>query len=84
MAVRRRSGGHCEAQSKHCTGEAAHFHHRKLRRHKDQSVVNCLHVCSACHRHIHDDTGKAYLMGWLVRSFDDPAAVPIKRGSRGC
>lgn len=83
MAVRRRSGGRCEVESSVCTGEAAHFHHRKLRRHKDQREVNCLHACSPCHTHIHGNVGKAKLMGWLVSEWDDPATVPVKRGSGG-
>lgn len=80
LAVRRRSGGRCEAGSKHCSGPAAHLHHRKLRRHKDHSVVNALHVCRACHEHIHANPGVAYLMGWLVHEWADPAQVPAKRG----
>lgn len=81
MAVRRRSGGVCEANSGACTRTASHFHHRKLRRHRDHTAINCMYVCAACHRQIHDVMGEAaYLMGWLVRSWDDPAAIPIKRG----
>ena len=79
--VRRRSGGRCEVQSKVCTGKAAEFHHRKLRRHKDHRDVNCLHACLACHDHIHDNPTKSYLMGWLVHEWMDPALVPVKRGS---
>lgn len=82
MFVRRRSGGRCEVASRHCTGDASHFHHRKLRRHKDHSSANCLYVCAPCHRYIHDQMGEAaYLMGWLVHSWDDPAVVPVKHGS---
>ena len=84
MSVRRRSGGRCETHSRACTGEAHHFHHRKLRRHKDHSAVNCLHVCTSCHRYIHDVMGEAaYLMGWLVRSFEDPAEIPVRKGEGG-
>lgn len=79
MAVRRRSAGRCESRLAVCTGDAAHFHHRKLRRHKDHSVVNCLHVCSACHTDIHAHPTKSYLMGLLVHSWLDPADVPVRR-----
>jgi 5-methylcytosine-specific restriction endonuclease McrA len=80
LAVRLRSGGKCEVKSRVCTGDAAHFHHRKLRRHKDHSAVNCLHACRACHDHIHANPSKAYLMGWLVHEWLDPAEVMVKRG----
>lgn len=83
LAARRRSGGRCEVRSNVCNGVAAHFHHRKLRRHKDQRLVNLLHACDSCHRHIHDNVGVSYLMGWLVHSYDDPAVVPARHGTRG-
>lgn len=82
--VRARSGGRCEAISKVCTGTAAHFHHRQSRKHKDQRPVNCLHVCSSCHDHIHavDGSGsitKSRLLGWIVPSWADPADIPVKK-----
>lgn len=84
LAVRRRSKERCETESVVCTGAAEHFHHRKLRRHKDHSAINCLHVCRACHFYIHDQMGNAaYLMGWLVHSWDDPASIPARKGGGG-
>ena len=83
MAIRHRSGGRCEVQWSGCVEVASHFHHRKLRRHKDQSEVNCLHACQPCHTAIHANPGKAYLMGVLVHAWDDPALIPVKRGSGG-
>lgn len=81
MAMRFRSGGACEVQSKVCTGEAQVFHHRQSRARKDQRPVNGLHACDACHKHIHAEVGKARLMGWIVPSWFDPADVPVKRGA---
>ena len=81
VAARRRSGGRCEAKLRVCTETAAHFHHRKLRRHKDHTLANCLHVCSACHDHIHANPTKAYLMGMLVHEWLDPGEVPVKYGA---
>jgi hypothetical protein len=79
--VRRRSGNRCEVRAgEHCTGRAAHFHHRKLRRHGDHGAANCLHVCLECHVHLHANPAKAELMGWIVRSHLDPAAVPVRYG----
>lgn len=80
--VRRRSGGRCEAQTRVCTGEAAHFHHRKSRSSKDQRAVNALHLCSACHAHIHANVAKSRMCGWIVPSWADPAEVPVRRGGR--
>lgn len=79
--VRRRSGNRCEARATGCTGDAHHFHHRKLRGHGDHSVENCLHVCASCHGHIHARPAKSYLMGWLVHAWQEPRDVLIKRGS---
>jgi predicted metal-binding protein len=81
MFVRRRSGGKCEVGSSVCTEKAAHFHHRKLRRHKDNSSINCLYACQPCHTLIHDKVQMSYLLGWLVHSWDDPAEIPVKRGA---
>lgn len=81
VQARVRSGGICEAGSSACTGKAAHFHHRKLRRFKDHSIQNCLHVCAPCHRWIHDEEPEvARMMGWLLNSWDDPAERPILKG----
>lgn len=85
--VRRRSGNWCEVRAAEvCTGQAAEFHHRKLRRHGDNREVNCLHVCDPCHDHVHGvdgrgSIGKSRLMGWIVHSMLDPAEVPVRRGS---
>jgi hypothetical protein len=83
MTVRARSGGNCEVGTENCTGTATHFHHRKLRRHKDQRPVNALHCCSTCHGVIHANVAKSYLLGWLVQSFMDPAEVKVVRAHVG-
>lgn len=83
LAVRRRSGGRCEARTTVCTDTAHAFHHRKGRGSKDQREVNCLHLCHECHRHIHANPTKSYLMGWLVHSYSDPADMPVRRGDGG-
>lgn len=80
MGARRRSGGRCEIRTAVCTGEAAHFHHRKLRASKDHSLVNCLHLCRACHDRVHAHPTTAYLMGWLVHAWEDPMEIPVKVG----
>lgn len=80
MQARLRSGGVCEVGSEKCTGTAYHFHHRKLRRHKDHSLANCLYACPKCHQYIHAEVLLSYLMGWLVQEWLHPADVMVKRG----
>lgn len=80
MAVRRRSGGRCEAGASPCTGHAQHFHHRKLRRAKDHTEANCLHVCNACHMFMHENRLLAYAMGWIVHQHHEPHEIVVKRG----
>jgi hypothetical protein len=83
VKARRRSGGICEAGSLACTGKAAHFHHRKLRRFKDHSLINCLHVCAPCHQFIHDEHPEiARMFAWLLNSWDDPAELLPLKGDR--
>jgi hypothetical protein len=82
VKARLRSQGVCEVGSSACTGSAAHFHHRKLRRFKDHSLVNCLHACSACHALIHDQPELSYMMGWMVRSWQEPVEHLPKKGER--
>lgn len=82
-AVRVRSGNRCEANLKGCTGRLEHFHHRQSRSHKDQRPVNCLAVCSSCHRSIHSLVSKSKLMGLIVSSWQDPAEIPVMRGDGG-
>ncbi len=64
----------CELRLDGCWGTATDTHHRKLRRHKDGSV---LRLCVPCHRYIHDHPKESYERGWLVHSWDDTAEVPV-------
>jgi len=83
VAARLRSDGICEAGSSVCNGKAVHFHHRKLRAHKDHTLVNCLHVCRGCHIFFHDqEPGTAYMMGWLVHSWQEPRDHLPMKGDR--
>lgn len=80
MQARLRSKGICEAGTQVCTGSAAHMHHRKLRRFKDHTLVNCLFVCSSCHQYIHANPLLSLQMGWLVNSWDEPVQIVPKKG----
>ena len=77
--VDHRSQGMCELAGPRCLGRASHFHHRQLRRHSLHTAPNCLHLCSACHNHVHNRGDLAYQPGWLVHSWDDPADIPVYR-----
>lgn len=54
---------------------AVHRHHRKLRRHKDESPENILEVGVELHDAIHRNVALAYEHGLLVHSWDDPAEI---------
>lgn len=71
-AVRRRSGGTCEASIPQagCAKLARHLHHRKMRSAGgDDTEENLLHVCWKCHHYIHHAGQESYDQGWLVRSW---------------
>ena len=55
---------------------AIHKHHRKLRRHGDESPANILEVGVELHDAIHRHPALAYEYGMLVHSWDDPAEIP--------
>ena len=75
--------GPCEARTDVCTGRAQHMHHRKLRSQggKDEAS-NYLSCCSSCHGFIHARPAWSYERGLLVRSYQDPAEVPVTREVR--
>lgn len=76
--VRERSGGFCEARLEGCNGRAVHLHHRQRRSQRGADIPeNLLHVCASCHDAVHRIGERAYRLGLLVRSSDDPAAVPV-------
>jgi len=61
-----------------CGRPAIHTHHRKLRSQGgDESAENLLRVCLECHTRIHAEPAEAYANGWLVKSFQNPAEVPV-------
>lgn len=75
-AVKRRSGGRCEAQVV-CGGRrAVHMHHRRRAGRLDFDA-NLLHLCLKCHEWIHANPAESYLGGLLVHSWADPATVPV-------
>ena len=71
-AVRRRSRGICEVGCEVCTGEAQHFHHRKMRSAGgSHSERNGLDTCWACHDFLHANPELSYEHGWLLHSWEN-------------
>jgi hypothetical protein len=55
-----------------------HKHHRKRRSQGgDDSPVNTITIPSALHDWIHANPEKAYDLGLLVKSYDDPAEISV-------
>ena len=75
-------------RDRHCVkcgkplSEPVAVHHRKLRKHggKDE-ITNLIALCSPCHNiapgSVHQNPRISYDNGWLVHSWDDPAACPV-------
>lgn len=76
-AVHHRSGGWCECG---CGRPAQHIHHRRMRsqggRHE---LVNLLDLSLHCHEQAHANPERSYALGLIVRSWCDPADVPVIR-----
>ena len=76
-----RAGGLCEARcAPQCRIWGFWCHHRLLRRHGNHSTVNGLLVCTPCHQLIHTAGRAAYDAGLLVRSWANPADIPVTPG----
>jgi hypothetical protein len=55
------------------------LHHRRLRSQGGRDAVdNLVWIHDACHRWTHDHPARAYDLGWIVRSWADPAEVPVR------
>lgn len=69
--VRGRSKGWCEIRvPRVCEGRAVEFHHKLMRSQGGPDTPeNLAHACTACHMYVHRNTGWAYKVGWLIRSF---------------
>ena len=80
-AIELRARGLCEARcSRSCRTVGDQAHHRKLRRHKDNTVDNGLWVCNVCHELIHRAGEVAYDRGLLVHWWDTPGDIAVEAG----
>ena len=58
---------------------ATHRHHRKRRSQGgDDSPTNILLLPQEVHAWVHDNPDKAYKLGWLVKSHDDPTEISVQ------
>ena len=56
-----------------------HRHHRKRRSQGgDDSPTNILLLPQEVHAWVHDNPDKAYELGWLVKSHDDPTEISVQ------
>lgn len=83
-AVKRRSGGLCEACG---VAEAIHWHHRINQGQGGAwATANGMHVCLACHNWIGDFPTSASVLGWHLEPWHDrdgnltrdPAVEPLR------
>jgi len=81
-ALLERSKGACEVRWPGvCTGNAVHRHHRKMGRGRgsQDGVEDLLHVCYACHSHLHLHPKTSYTAGYLVSRYRNAGKVPVSR-----
>lgn len=75
--VKARDGGKCVI----CGAPATNLHHRKPRKHGDNTPANMLSLCGSgttgCHGHITTHPHDAYTHGWSIRTNNDPTEIPV-------
>jgi hypothetical protein len=66
-------GGRCQVAGPGCTGKATEGHHRLARSQGGKHEAgNCLPVCHACHREIHERPAWAKAQGFIVERTNLP------------
>lgn len=76
-----RSGGICEICS---ANRATDWHHRKNRSQGGKwRASNGLDLCRPCHRMVTATEANFYVLGWLVKSWQDEAEVPVSTAAFG-
>lgn len=81
-AVKERSGGACERCDR---ARATDMHHRQNRSQGGGwNPANIVHLCAWCHQMITAYPEASRLVGWSVRSTDDPETVPVPIRGTSC
>lgn len=93
LFVRQRDGNQCKRCYRYVGPGEGSIHHRQPRqmggtsRPEINDPVNLALLCGSattgCHGYIESHRTEAYEMGWLVHSWDDPAAVPWQSAVTG-
>lgn len=77
ILVDERDGGRCVI----CGAKSTNRHHRKPRRHGDDTPANMLALCGSgttgCHGWVTCHPKDAYANGWSIRANNDPEEVPV-------
>jgi 5-methylcytosine-specific restriction endonuclease McrA len=86
-ALYARTKGHCDKCGGPMLEEEMQAHHRRLRSQGGKDELACLLGCHGrCHNldsdSIHLRPKAAYVNGWLVKSYQDPALTPVLIGGR--
>lgn len=82
MAAYDRAGGVCDSCGRALARDGFDAHHRLRRAHgRDDSLAVLVALHRACHRWVHDNVADARARGLLIRSTDDPATSPVRRGN---
>ena len=77
--VRERDMGRCARCG---STDSLHVHHRVLRSHQGGgNPANLATLCAECHGHCHANPAAARREGWLLRSADNPAEVPVRHNA---
>jgi hypothetical protein len=77
----RRAGHRCEVGLFGCGHNVGQYHHRRMKSQGGTgTLANCVACCLRCHAAIHANPDWAYRHGLLVRSWADPADVPVTAG----
>lgn len=77
QAVHERAAGYCELCGLPLHGKTD-LHHRKLRSQGGaDSPENLVVAHHQCHMDVHANPARSYEHGHLVRSFEDPAVIPV-------
>ena len=84
-AVLARDGERC----RRCLRPTTDVHHRKVKGMGGTAdpevafgLANLVSLCRECHQWVHGNPEEAYVLGWLVHSWDNPVDIPVPEESK--
>ena len=73
-----------DEECRRCYAPAGDVHHRQVKgmggtsgAKRKYGLENLVLLCRICHGEVHADPAHSYACGFLVHSWDDPAAIPL-------